>query len=161
MGELSDERGAVSHTDRPPRDRALDADRRAREELLIRGLDDWVHLYEIHSQVMHDNPGAALEAVQHETLEMIRSLVSDGLCDVGDLSGPDGGFAPWETPLEDSIARIADCYVRQFEDDSAWIWVFWLRLTDNGRQVAQALVTPRPDDLSATAGRSTETDSRP
>ena len=118
--------------DRDPR-------RKTRDELLISGLHDWVHLYETHSQVEHDNPGARLTEVQHETLETIRSLVSDGLFEVGGLSGPGGEFEAWDSPVEESISRISAAYIGQFEDESAWIWVFWLALTDKGRQLAQAL----------------------
>jgi len=126
-------------TQDPQRGEDRDPRRKTREELLTSGVVDWVHLYETHSQVRHDNPGATLEQVQHETLETIRSLVSDGLFEVGDLSGPGGEFAAWDSPLEESIARIADAYIGRFEDESAWIWVFWLGLTDKGRQIAQAV----------------------
>lgn len=129
----------MTQTPEPQPGEDRDPRRKTREELLLSGLHDWVHLYETHSQVEHDNPGAMLEQVQHETLETIRSLVSDGLFEVGDLSGPGGEFAAWDSPLEESIARIAEAYIGQFEDESAWIWVFWLGLTDKGRQVAQAM----------------------
>ena len=112
---------------------------KTREELLTSGLSDWVHLYEVHSQVEHDNPGASSDQVQAETLDTIRSLVADGLFEIGDLSGPGGQFAAWKTPLEESIRRISKVYLDHFEDETAWIWVFWFALTDKGRQVAEAL----------------------
>ena len=99
-------------------------------ELLTSGLDDWVHLYEVHAQVAHDNPDATTAQVQQKTLDTIRSLVAQGLFDVGDLSGPGGDFAAWTTPLDQSIRRIADAYIGHFDDESAWIWKFWLALTD-------------------------------
>jgi hypothetical protein len=77
--------------------------------------------------------------VQNETLGTIRSLVTDGLFEVGDLGGPDGGFAAWNTPLDESIKRISDAYIGQFDNETAWTWVFWLGLTDKGRHVAEAI----------------------
>ena len=71
-------------------------------------MDDWVHLYEVHSQVAHDNPHATTAEVQRKTLETIRSLVEQGLFDVGDLGGPGGEFAPWTSQLDESIRRIED-----------------------------------------------------
>jgi hypothetical protein len=110
-----------------------------RMELLTSGLADWVHLGEIHYQVQQDNPGFTVEQVQRETLDTIRSLVSDGLVEVGDLSGPNGQFASWNTSLDDSIERIAAVYINEFDNETAWLWVFWLDLTDDGRRVAQAI----------------------
>lgn len=108
-------------------------------ELLTSGLDDWVHLYDVHAQVTHDNPHATTAQVQQKTLDTIRSLVAQGFFDVGDLGGPGGEFAAWTTPLDESLRRIADAYIGHFDDESAWIWKFWLALTDQGRRTAEAL----------------------
>jgi hypothetical protein len=109
-----------------------------RKELLLSGLADWVHLCEIHHQVQQDNPGLTVEEVQRETLDTIRSLVSDGLVEVGNLA-PGGRFAAWDTPLEESLERIAAAYIDNFEHETGWLWVFWLSLTDEGRRRAEAL----------------------
>jgi len=115
-------------------------------ELLTSGLDDWVHLYEVHAQVARDNPHATTAQVQQKTLDTIRSLVAQGLFDVGDLGGPGGEFAAWTTPLDESIRRIAAAYIGHFDDESAWIWKFWLALTDQGRRTAEAIQAgPAPD----------------
>jgi len=109
---------------------------KARVELLSRGMADWVHLGEIHYQVEQDNPDFTVEQTQHATLETIRSLVRDGLFEVGDISGPNGRFATWDTPLEDSVECISATYIGQFADETAWIWRFWLSITDKGRHAA-------------------------
>jgi hypothetical protein len=101
-------------------------------------LADWVHLGEIHNQVSKDHPGFTEVEVQRETLDTIRSLVSDGLVEVGNLA-PGGRFAAWDTPLEESLERIAEAYVDKFENVTGWLWVFWLSLTDKGKRVAEAL----------------------
>lgn len=108
-------------------------------ELLTSGLDDWVHLYEVHAQVARNNPDATTAQVQQKTLDTIRTLVEQGLFDVGDLGGPGGEFAPWTSRLDESIRRIEDAYIGHFDDESAWIWKFWLALTDQGRRTAEAL----------------------
>lgn len=116
------------------------------QELSTSGLDDWVHLYDVHAQVTHDNPNATTAQVQQKTLDSIRSLVAQGLFEVGDLSGPGGRFAAWTTPLDESIRRIADAYIGHFDDESAWIWKFWLALTDQGRRTAETLQAgPAPE----------------
>ena len=49
--------------------------------------------------------------VQEETLQTIRSLVSDGLFELGDLSGEGGSLVAWSGSLDESIQRISDVYV--------------------------------------------------
>lgn len=112
---------------------------KTRGELLLGGLGDWVHLYQVHYHVKKNHPDLTVRQVQNETLDTIRSLVTDGLFEVGDLGGPHGGFAAWNTPLEESIKRISDAYMGQFDNETAWTWVFWLGLTDKGRRVAEAI----------------------
>ncbi|ORW06358.1 hypothetical protein [Mycobacterium kyorinense] len=112
---------------------------KTREELLLGGLGDWVHLYQVHYHVQKNHPGFTVEQVKTETLDTIRSLVTDGLFTVGDLSGPNGSFAAWDIPLEESIKRISNAYIDQFDDETAWTWVFWLALTDKGRHAAAAI----------------------
>lgn len=113
------------------------AQEKTRLELLVSALADWVHLGEIHHQVEQDNPGFAVDQVRLETLNTIRSLVLDGLFEVGDLSGPNGEFVAWRTPLEESIERIAAAYIEEYANETAWLWVFWLQLTGKGRRVAE------------------------
>ena len=110
----------------------------AREEVLVRGLIDWVALERVRRRVARENAGEPLSVIQDKTLDLIRSLVSDGIFEVGDLMGEGGRFVAWKTPLDESIQRIRDVYVTKFEDEKEW-WCCWLRLTDKGQQVAEAI----------------------
>lgn len=58
----------------------------AREKVLDHGLFDCVDLARIHWFVRADTPGAQLPRLQDHTLALIRSLLSEGLFEVGDLS---------------------------------------------------------------------------
>jgi len=115
----------------------------AREEVLLRGLIDWVALERIHSRVARENEGAPLAVVQEKVLDLIRSLVSEGLFEVGDLAGEDGRFGAWRTTLDESIDRIRDVYVNNFADESAWWFCCWLDLTDEGQKIAEAIEASR------------------
>jgi hypothetical protein len=110
----------------------------AREEVLLRGLIDWVALERVHSRVARENSGEPLSVIQNKTLDLIRSLVSDGLFEVGDLRTGDGRFGAWDTSLDESIQRIREVYVNKFDDEPAWWFVCWLDLTEIGQQVAEA-----------------------
>jgi hypothetical protein len=110
----------------------------AREEVLRWGLIDWVELDRIHWYVAKENPGKPLSVIQDKTLELIHSLVSEGLFTLGDLT-ENCHFAAWAAPLEESIRRIREAYVANFDDKNAWPWFCWLDLTKKGRQVAEAI----------------------
>ena len=77
------------------------------------------------------NRSASVTEVQFETLETIRSLVSDDLLALGDLSGEGGSGS-----LDESIQRISDVYVAHYDDKPAWVWFAWMELTDKGERVA-------------------------
>jgi hypothetical protein len=111
----------------------------AREEVLRWGLVDWVELDRIHWYVAKENPGKPLSVIQNKTLDLIHSLVSDGMFEVGDLTGQDGRFAAWNTPLDTSIQRIHDVYIAKFDDQNTWPWFCCLAITPKGLQVAEAI----------------------
>jgi hypothetical protein len=122
----------------------------ARDEVLTYGLIDWVAFERVHWYVAQENSGDALPVIQGKTLDLIRSLVSDGLFEVWDLKGEGGRFAAWDIPLDESIRSIRDVYVTNFADQNTWRWFCWLDLTEKGQQVAEVIAesagytTPAP-----------------
>jgi hypothetical protein len=79
-----------------------------RIELITDGIADYVDLGAVDSQVSRHNPSASVSEVQRETLETIRSLVSDGLFELGVclakvavwLHGPDRSMNQYgESPM--------------------------------------------------------------
>ena len=111
----------------------------ARDEVLLRGLIDWVALSSVHGAVEQENPGEPLAVIQDKVLNLIRSLVTDGLFELGDLATPNHRFAAWDKPLDESIQQIRDVYVNQFDDDPEWWFCCWLKLTEKGRMLAEAI----------------------
>jgi hypothetical protein len=120
---------------------------KVRIELITDGLADYVDLGAVDSQVSRHNPSASVPEVQRETLETIRSLVSDGLFELGDLSGEGGNLVAWTGSLDESIRRVSDVYVAQYDDPPAWVFSAWLELTHKGEQVARALQEGAGDSL--------------
>jgi hypothetical protein len=107
-----------------------------RESVLLQGLIDWVPLDRVHSDVARSNEGSPLSVVQSKTLELIQSLVGEGLFELGGVTASDG-FIRWDRPLSESIKRIEDVYITNFEDRNVWPWFCWLNLTDKGQHVAE------------------------
>jgi hypothetical protein len=95
----------------------------AREEVLLCGLIDWVAVERVHWAVKQENAGEPLAFVQDKVLDLIRSLVTDGLFELGDLVTPNRRFGAWDTPLDEAIQQIRDVYVNQFDDDPEW-WFY-------------------------------------
>ncbi|HEY1842854.1 MAG TPA: hypothetical protein VGG53_22030 [Mycobacterium sp.] len=111
----------------------------ARDEVLLCGLIDWVALERVHWAVKQEYAGESLPVIQDKVLDLIRSLVTNRLFELGDLATPNHRFAAWETPLDESIQQIRDVYVNQFDDESEWWFCCWLDATEKGLKVAEAI----------------------
>jgi hypothetical protein len=111
----------------------------ARDGVLLRGLIDWVPLSQVHGVVEQEHPGEPLAVIQDKVLDLIRSMVADGLFELGDLATADHRFGAWDAPLDESIQQIRDVYVNQFDDDPAWWFYCWLCPTEKGLKAARAI----------------------
>lgn len=87
--------------------------------------------------VRKQNPSASPSEVQNETLEVIRSLVSDEWFRLGAVS-EDGRFVHWKHSLDHSMKKISRVYVRHYDEPTKWMFAAWLELTDKGEQFARA-----------------------
>jgi hypothetical protein len=111
----------------------------ARDTVLFEGLTDLVDLGRIHWLVLQEHSDVPLSEVQNSAMSLIRSLVADGLYEVGDVSGKGGSFVKWDSSLEESMQRIQEMYVAGHPDMSYWAWACWLRLTEKGWPVARSV----------------------
>jgi hypothetical protein len=111
----------------------------ARDEVILWALVDWVPLDRIHDWVAAEHSAESISVIRANTLELIRSLVADGLFIVGDLTGEGSRFVAWDCTLDESMQRIRRKYVDAFEDDGWWRWFCWLEATERGVRVARAL----------------------
>jgi hypothetical protein len=120
-----------------------------RENLLIEGLQDRIHLRWVHGRFSGRADGHVppLPEVQEQTLNMIRELVSDGLFVLGSANGTyrRPRFTPWDLPLDDAMARIEKAYVEHF-DDQNWMFMCWLDLTEKGEKLAQEIYYAAEDE---------------
>jgi hypothetical protein len=121
---------------------------RVRRQLLLGALEGPVPLTAIDSCVTQQNRSAPVTEVQTATLETIRSLVGEDLVVLGDVSGETGRLVAWSGSLEESMQKISDLYVVNYDDSGAWIWSAWFELTRKGEQVARALQEGAEDSLT-------------
>lgn len=121
----------------------------ARRKVLLEGLIDWVPLDDVHRLVARIQPDAPAEEVQPQVLQLIESLVAEGLVVLGDLANPESRFVAWDIPLADAMQRLRDVYVDGFADKNTWPWFCWLALTAKGTAAAEtveAQLPGRPDN---------------
>lgn len=81
----------------------------ARDEVLLRGLIDWVALERIHRRVARGNAGEPIAVIQNKVLAPISSLVADGLLELSDLATDRHRFDASDTSLDESPRRYATC----------------------------------------------------
>jgi hypothetical protein len=73
--------------------------------------------------------------VQNAALELIGSLVGEGLFEPGYRSDEDDRFVASDEPLDESMRKIYDAYVTHNDDGLRRAYHFWLNLTDKGSQL--------------------------
>ena len=111
---------------------------RLRAELLTSGLSDWVSLAEVQQIVSHFQLADTDKTRQDLVLRTIRSLLNDGLMQIGELPGPDGAFPAWE-PIDVAMDRLHERFVDHYDEPASWDYSIWLGLTEAGRDVANEL----------------------
>ena len=74
------------------------------EDILKRGLDDWVQMAEIVSVVRSMLGKAEEQTVQNHTMEIIRIVIQEGLMKAGDVTQT--GFHEWQVSSGEAIEII-------------------------------------------------------
>ncbi|MDT5274043.1 MAG: hypothetical protein QOG95_975, partial [Mycobacterium sp.] len=92
----------------------MSASQVVRDNLLLKGLGKPLALNAIDWKIKQENPWATPAEVQSETLEVVRSLVDDGLFRLGDVHIQ--RFYTWKRPLDRSMHKISDRYVDHYDD---------------------------------------------
>jgi hypothetical protein len=124
-------------------DAASNTTQQLRQELLNAGLIDWVSLSEVNSEAALLCPDLPKPQRQEIALNTMRSLVSEGLFAAGNLDTEVGRFAPFDEPLDQTMARIRDVYVDRYDETIEWAFRFWFDLTDEGTEAAMATESGR------------------
>ncbi|MCV7196792.1 hypothetical protein [Mycobacterium angelicum] len=116
---------------------------RLRAELLTSGLDDWVPLVEVETVINRASLADTLAAQQDLALRTIRTLLEDGLMQIGDLPGPGENFAGWGISIDAAMQRVYDLFIVNYDDRARWDLTIWLGLTPAGEQLARTFGNQR------------------
>lgn len=108
-------------------------------QVLKLGLDDWIDLGWVEKIVKEHRPGLDSEQTLKSCLEIVKTMLSNGLVEVGDLTGEGGRFRRWEIDDQAALNEIERRW-RQYGgvvSDAGGDFVCWLSNTEKGDRVAQ------------------------
>ncbi|MEU9809255.1 hypothetical protein [Mycobacterium sp. NPDC050853] len=117
----------------------------AHAKILMEGLGGGVCLLAVHWHVQESNRQAYLPRIRATTLNTIRSLIRDGLFELGTMAPHAQGFVPTDDP-EAALRHIYADYIDNF-DVFGWQYHWWLIITAYGRQMAEPLITAYQHEL--------------
>ncbi|WP_431233548.1 hypothetical protein ACQ856_02135 [Mycolicibacterium psychrotolerans] len=89
-----------------------------------------------------ENPAATASEVRSTALTTIKSLISDGLVELGDYTSDTQNFVAYEHDCEGSMSTISAADSGNFHNVSSLRTGPWLNLTDAGRRIARELAGP-------------------
>lgn len=117
----------------------------AHAKILMEGLGGGVCLLAVHWHIQEANRHAYLPRIRATTLDIICSLIRDGLFELGTMAPHAHGFVPADDP-EAALHDVRTDYVDNF-DVFGWQYHWWLIITPQGRQMAEPLVTAYQREL--------------
>jgi hypothetical protein len=74
------------------------------DEILNRGLDDWVHAAELVFVAISVGGAVTDAEIRDLSIEILRKVIKEGLMEVGDLTTQ--GFHAWDLPADEALDRI-------------------------------------------------------
>lgn len=117
-----------------------------RDDVLAGGRDDWVSMADVQGRISRRGLADSASERQQLILHTIRSLLQDGLVEVGDIPAPgDPGFLVWPGTLDEVMEGLAERIVGHSDDPDSWEYSTWLNLTPKGQQASDQIVRQRSD----------------
>lgn len=112
-----------------------------RSDILASGRDDWVSMAAVQGRISRGRLANSAAERQRLVVDTVRSLLLDGLVEVGDIPGRgDPGFKPWPGTVDEVMSRFTDRFVRHYDDRLGWEYTIWLNLTAKGEQASADIV---------------------
>ena len=117
-----------------------------RSDILASGHNDFVSMADVQGRISRRRLADSVAERQRLVLDTVRSLVVDGLVEVGDIPGRgDPGFKPWPGDVDEVMTRFTDLFVGRYDDRLEWEYTIWLNLTAEGQQASNDIVGKAPD----------------
>jgi hypothetical protein len=112
-----------------------------RADILASGRDDWVSMADVQGRISRGRLADSVAQSQQLVVDTVRSLLADGLAEVGDIPGRgDPGFMTWPGTVDEVMTRFIDRFVGHYDDRLQWEYTIWLNLTAKGEQASADVV---------------------
>ncbi|MBI5337471.1 MAG: hypothetical protein HZB45_07275 [Mycolicibacterium rufum] len=112
-----------------------------RSDLLLDALVMPINMGHINSQALERLPSASLSERQRAIVDVLQSLVDDGLVVTGYPGQDDDTFVI--EPFAETLREVKRTFFDRYDEPSEWIWSCWIKLTEKGVQIA----TSTPEGL--------------
>ena len=117
-----------------------------RDDILAGGHDDWVSMADVEGRIARGGLAELVADRQQLVVDTIRSLLLDGLIEVGVIPGRNNpGFKTWPGTTDEVMQRFTDLFIGHHDDPHAWEYAIWLNLTAKGEQASADVVRKRAD----------------
>jgi hypothetical protein len=117
-----------------------------REGILRSGHNDFVSMADVQSCISRARLAASVVDRERLVVDTVRSLLVDGLVEVGVIPGRnDSGFKTWPGTVDQVMTRFIDRFVGHYDDPLEWEYAIWLNLTAKGQQASNDIVGKAPD----------------
>ena len=114
--------------------------------ILRNGHNDFVSMADVQSCISRGRLADPVAERQQLVVNTIRSLLVDGLAEVGDIPGRDDpGFKTWPGTIDEVMTRFVDRFIEHYEDRREWKYAIWLDLTPKGQEASNHIVGNAPD----------------
>lgn len=107
------------------------------EDLLARGVDDWVYAAEVHD-IARRSSLVEPDLVRMLAIGLIAEALSRGLMAAGDFDG--SSHRPWECSVGEAIARIQDEWLGWGTEAPTPGAIVWLDVTPAGREIGERVL---------------------
>jgi hypothetical protein len=114
---------------------------RAEREVLLRGLDDYVGLWEVFSVTRRELPETDGSSIRRAVMEVVSNLLEKGLMRAG-FPTRGGGFDPSDETPEETLTRIEHEWDRLGREPDVGD-IVWFDLTEEGEARARDLARAR------------------
>jgi hypothetical protein len=117
-----------------------------RDDILAGGHDDFVSMADVQACIFGGLLADLSTEHQQLVVDTVRSLLEDGLVEVGVIPSPSSpGFKPWPGTMDEVMTQFVDRFVGRHDDQLQWQYTIWLNLTAKGQQASNDIVRKAPD----------------
>ena len=115
-----------------------------RGDILAMGRDDFVSMADVQGQISRGELADSVAGRQQLVVAVVRSLLADGLIEVGVIPSPNNpGFKTWQGTVDEVMTRFIERFVTHHDDRIGWEYAIWFNLTAKGEQASAEFVDDR------------------